>query len=307
MPRRPTRARGGVTGGQPLRAMNDVTLLRLFILPPLILLALFNLFPLLWSLFLSFSNFIAKNPMVWGKNPLMIGLRNYRQIAGDPEMWERFITTGKYVVFSVGIEMILGFALALMLWKRGNGAGLIQVILVLPMTMSPVIVGLMWKLFMDPNWGMLNFLLGLQRVDWIQDPNLNFYSIIMVDVWMWTPFVMLLSYAGLTAIPEYLYEAAEVDRASWWFTFRHVTLPLVFPLLLVALIFRVIEAFKIFDLPMGITGKGSAAPPLLTYKLYNISFLSWRTGLGGALGYIMLVIIIMVTNIFVKYLNKAKQ
>jgi multiple sugar transport system permease protein len=287
--------------------MKDTTLMRLFIMPTIILLIAINIFPLLWSLFLSFSNFEAHKPTVWGKNPLMVGTTNYVRVLTDPEMWGRFITTAKYVVLSVGGEMLVGFGLALLLQVKFKGRGVITTLLVLPMTMSPVIVGLMWKLFMDPNWGMLNYLLGLDKVQWAQDSKINLYSIVLVDIWTWTPFVMLLSLAGLSAIPEYLYEAAEVDRASWWFKFTRITLPMVYPLLLVALIFRTMEAFKIFDLPMGLVGTGSAAPALVSMKLYILSFLTWKTGFGASLGYIVLVMIVAISSVFVKYLNKAKQ
>jgi multiple sugar transport system permease protein len=287
--------------------MRDRTLMRLFILPTLVLLISINVFPLIWSLFLSFSQYSAKMANVWGKNPAMIGVANYRQILSDPEMWVKFITTAKYVIMSVAGEMILGFGLALLLQLNFRGKGLITTLLVLPMTMSPVIVGLMWKLFYDPNWGMFNFLLGLGRIDWIQDPARNLYSIVIADIWMWTPFVMLLSLAGLGAVPKYLYEAAEIDRASWWFKFTRITLPMISPILMLALIFRIIEAFKIFDLPMGITGRGAMAPPLLAMHLYNVSFVTWNTSIGSSLGYIMLVMVVAITLILVKYLNKAKQ
>ncbi len=289
------------------RRMKDKTLMRLFILPTLVLLISINVFPLVWSLFLSFSQYSAKMVNVWGKNPEMIGVANYRQILSDPEMWVKFITTAKYVIMSVAGEMILGFGLALLLQLNFRGKGLVTTLLVLPMTMSPVIVGLMWKLFYDPNWGMFNFLLGLGRIDWIQDPARNLYSIVIADIWMWTPFVMLLSLAGLGAVPKYLYEAAEIDRASWWFKFSRITLPMISPILMLALIFRIIEAFKIFDLPMGITGRGAMAPPLLAMHLYNVSFVTWNTSIGSSLGYIMLVMVVAITLILVKYLNKAKQ
>jgi multiple sugar transport system permease protein len=287
--------------------MKDKTLMRLFILPTLVLLISINVFPLIWSLFLSFSQYSAKMTNVWGKNPEMIGVANYRQILSDPDMWVKFITTAKYVIMSVAGEMILGFGLALLLQLNFRGKGLVTTLLVLPMTMSPVIVGLMWKLFYDPNWGMFNFLLGLGRIDWIQDPARNLYSIVIADIWMWTPFVMLLSLAGLGAVPKYLYEAAEIDRASWWFKFTRITLPMISPILMLALIFRIIEAFKIFDLPMGITGRGAMAPPLLAMHLYNVSFVTWNTSIGASLGYIMLVMVVAITLILVKYLNKAKQ
>jgi multiple sugar transport system permease protein len=289
------------------RHMRDKTLMRVFILPTLVLLIAINVFPLIWSLFLSFANYSAKMANVWGKNPEMIGIANFSQVLSDPDMWEKFITTAKYVIMTVAGEMILGFGLALLLQMKFRGRGIITTLLILPMTMSPVIVGLMWRLFYEPNWGMFNFLLGLGRIDWISDPTRNLYSIVIADVWMWTPFVMLLCIAGLSAVPKYLYEAAEIDRASWWFKFTRITLPMISPILMLALIFRIIEAFKIFDLPMGITGRGAMAPPLLAMHLYNVSFVTWNTSYGSSIGYIMLIMVVAVTLILVKYLNKAKQ
>lgn len=299
-----TDARGNQVNFNPMR---DVSLVRLFVFPTIILLIVINIFPLLWSLVLSFSDFSARLPTEWGKNPDMVGKKNFVALFNNPEIWQKFITTGRYVVMSVGVEMVLGFGLALLLQTKFAGRGIIYVLLVLPMTMSPVIVGLMWKLFMDPNWGMFNFLLGLGRIDWAQDPSLNLYAVVIVDIWMWTPFVMLLSMAGLSAVPKYLYEAAEVDRASWWFKFIHITLPMTYPLLLIALIFRVMDAFKIFDLPMGLVGRGAGAPQLLALEVYIQTFLTWRTSYGSALGYVMLIVIIAITSILIKYLNKAKQ
>ncbi len=288
-------------------SLRDSSIIRLFVLPVIILLIVINVFPLFWSLILSFSNYSAKMITEWGKNPEMVGGVNYSKILTDPDMWYKFITTAKYVLLSVSGEMILGFGLALLLQLKFKGRELITTFLILPMTMSPVIVGLMWRLFYNPNWGMFNFLLGLGKIDWITDPSRNLYSVVIVDIWMWTPFVMLLSIAGLSAIPKYLYEAAEIDRASWWSKFRRITLPMVYPILLVALIFRTMEAFKIFDLPMGITGRGAMAPQLIAMHLYNVSFVTWKTSYGSAIGYIILIVIIAITSIFIKYLNKAKQ
>lgn len=285
------------------KQMSEVAFVRMCILPVLILLIVVNVFPLLYSLILSFSEYSARKSFA----PNFIGNANYEKLLTDPAVWIRFITTAKYVFLSVVGEMILGFGIALLLQEKFKGRGILQTLLVLPMTMSPVIVGLMWKLFMDPNWGMFNYLLGLGRVDWAQDPAINLYAIVIADIWMWTPFVMLLSIAGLSAVPQSLYEAAEVDRASWWFKFTRITLPMVSPLLMIALIFRVMEAFKVFDVPMGISGTGSAAPPLIAMKLYKDTFLTWKTGYGSALGYIVLLIVIAITSIFIKYLNKAKQ
>jgi multiple sugar transport system permease protein len=291
----------------PQRQMKDVNLMRIFILPTLLLLICINVFPLFWSLILSFSHYSAKMATEVGKNPEWVGIMNYFNILHDPDMWEKFITTAQYVVMTVVMEMLLGFGIALVLQLKFKGRGIITTLLVLPMTMSPVIVGLMWRLFYNPNWGMFNYLLGLGKIDWISNPKINLYSIVIADIWMWTLFVMLLSLAGLGSVPQYLYEAAEIDRASWWFKFTRITLPTIYPILMIALIFRTIEAFKIFDLPMGITGRGAMAPPLLSMHLYNVSFVTWNTSYGSSIGYIMLILVIGITNIFIKYLNKARQ
>jgi multiple sugar transport system permease protein len=257
---------------------------------------------------LSFSDYSAKSNIEWGENPEMIGAENYSEILRDPKMWNRFITTAKFVLLSVGLQMVLGFGIALLLHQvKFFGKGFLTTLLILPMTMSPVIVGIMWKLFYNPNYGMFNMLLGLGTIDWATDPNFNLFGVVIADVWMWTPFVMLLSIAGLSAVPQYLYEAAEIDRASWWYKFTRITMPMVYPLLLVALIFRTMEAFKIFDVVMGITGRGTTAPQLLSMYLYNVGFVTWQTSYGSALGYIMLIMIIAITSIFIKYLNRARQ
>ena len=288
------------------RSLRDSTLLKIFILPTIILLIVMNVFPLFYSLFLSFSDYSAKSGFNWGRNPEMIGGENFSNILRDRVMWQRFITTAKFVMLTVGGQMLLGFGLALLLQIKFAGKGFITTLLILPMTMSPIIVGVMWKLFYNPNWGMFNYLLGLGKIDWTTNPNLNLYACAITDIWMWTPFVMLLSIAGLSAVPKYLYEAAEIDRASWWFKFSRITLPMVFPLLLVALIFRTMEAFKIFDVIMGIAGRGATAPQVLSMYLYNVGFVTWQTSYGSAIGYIMLIMIIAITSIFIKYLNRAK-
>ncbi len=289
------------------RSLRDSTLLKLFILPTIILLIVMNIFPLFYSLFLSFSDYSAKRGFEWDKNPVMIGGKNYSDVLRDPAMWQRFITTAQFVVLAVGGQMILGFGLAFLLQQANFfGKGFITTLLILPMTMSPIIVGVMWKLFYNPNWGMFNYLLGLGKIDWTTNPTYNLYACVITEIWMWTPFVMLLSIAGLSAVPKYLYEAAEIDRASWWFKFSRITMPMVFPLLLVALIFRTMEAFKIFDVIMGIAGRGATAPQVLSMYLYNVGFITWRTSYGAAIGFIMLIMIIAITNIFIKYLNKAK-
>ncbi|MBC8075976.1 MAG: sugar ABC transporter permease [Chloroflexales bacterium] len=290
------------------RALSDEALKRLFLWPTLILLIVFNIFPLFYSLFLSFTEYRAIDT---SRPPLWVGLQNYRDLLSDARIWTYFRVTGAYVVASVTLEMLVGFGLALLLRRKFWGSGLITTLILVPMMLSPVVVGLFWKLIYNPTYGIFNYLLGFpagRGPDWLGTPTLAFWSVVIVDVWMWAPYVMLLCLAGLSAIPEYLYEAAEIDRAGTFYTFWRVTLPMVAPLLLIAVLFRTIEAFKTFDLVMGLTGGGPGdATNLVAVSLYRTAFNEWQTGKASALAYIVLVLITGVSSIYVKYLNQIKQ
>lgn len=284
--------------------LSDLSIRNFFIIPTLVFLILINIFPLFYSLILSFADYSA----ISGKPPIWIGIRNYRELLNDPHVWNSFYITLKYVIISVFGQLVVGFGVALLLNRKIPGKGVITTLLLLPMMMSMAIVGLFWKLLYSPSWGIINYLLGLGKFVWISNADVALLAIAITDIWMWSPFVMLLSLAGLSAIPQHLYEAASIDRASRWFTFRRITLPLVSPLLLIAVIFRTMEAFKTFDLAYIMTGGGpGTATELISIKLYNMAFPQWQTGKSAALAYIVLIVIIGVSNIYIKYLNQAKE
>ncbi len=283
------------------RGWSDLRIRNLFILPTIIFLIVFNIFPLIYSLGFSFTEFRAS----LAKPPVFVGLQNYRDLLNDPNIWNNFTVTAKYVVVSVSGQMLVGFGLALLLNRTFPLKGLVATLLLLPMMLSPAIVGLFWKLLYDPSWGPINYALGLGKFDWLSDPNHALYAIAITDIWMWSPFVMLLSLAGLSAVPKHLYEAAAIDRAGTWYTFTRITLPLVAPLLLIALIFRTMEAFKTFDLPFIMSGQGSTET--IAVRLYKMAFQEWQTGKSSALAYIVLIVVLAITNIYVKYLNRVKE
>ena len=286
------------------RGLSDLAIRNMFVLPTIVFLILINIFPLFYSLILSFADYSA----VSGKPPDWIGIRNYSELLNDPHVWESLFITLKYVIISVSGQLVVGFSVALLLNRNIPGKGTITTLLLLPMMMSMAIVGLFWKLIYSPSWGIINYLLGLKNFVWISNPDVALLAIAITDIWMWSPFVMLLSLAGLSAIPGHLYEAAAIDRASRWFTFRRITLPLVTPLLLIAVIFRTMEAFKTFDLAFIMTGGGpGTSTELISIKLYNMAFPQWQTGKSCALAYILLIMIIGISNIYIKYLNKAKE
>lgn len=302
-----TQAGAGDSARPRRRQLSDVAIQRLFIMPTLILLIAWNIFPLFYSLYLSFTNYsaMAKEPPIW------VGTGNFNAILGDDQLWKYFSTTGRYALLTVSLQTLVGFFLAMLLRQRFRGSGFITTLILIPMMLSPVVVGMFWKIIFNPTFGILNYLLGYSAgrgPNWLDDPNLALWAVVIVDVWMWSPFVMLLCLSGLNAIPEYLYEAAEIDRASPWFQFWRITLPQVAPLLLIAVLFRTIEAFKAFDVVMGLTGGGPGdATELIAVNLYRIAFLGqFRTGRASALAYIVLIIIIAVSNMYIRYLNKIR-
>jgi len=291
--------------------LKDYQLKMMFIIPTMALLIVMNIFPLLWSLILSFSKYSA----IGSESPDFIGTRNYTKILSDPNVWKYFTTTAYFVVLAVAAQFVIGFGLALLLNREFKGKGTVTTLILIPMMLSPVVVGLFWRFILDPSWGLMNYLLSLlpgfsskaQGIIWLTKPKMALFSLVIIDTWMWSPFMMLLSLAGLSAIPKYLYEAAEIDRASTWFKFRHITFPLVAPLLLIALLFRTMDAFKLFDLVYIVTEGGpGTATDTVSMSLYRQAFRNWNTGESCALAYVLLIVIIALSNIYIKYLNKAK-
>jgi multiple sugar transport system permease protein len=234
-----------------------------------------------------------------------VGLQNYRELLADEYIWNNFSLTAKYVFVSVAGQVVVGFGAALLLNRAIPAKGLLTTLMMLPMMMCMAVVGLFWQLLYNPSWGIINYIFFTDGKEWLSDPDWALYAVAITDIWMWSPFVMLLSLAGLSAIPPSLYEAAAIDRASRWFVFRNITLPLVSPLLLIAVIFRTMEAFKTFDIAYVMTSMDETE--LAAIRLYKMAFNEWQTGRSCAMAYIMLLAVLAITNVYVKYLNKIKE
>ena len=294
----------------PRRGLSDRSVANLFLLPTVLLLVAVNIFPLFWSLLLSFCNYTdtASTAAQW------IGGANYTRLLTDPDIWNNFIVTARFTLLAVGAQVLIGFGMALLLNRTFKAKGILTTLILLPMMLSPVIVGKFWNYLLDANFGVFNWLLQLfhlqqaaHPIAWTTDPNNAIWSLVIVDTWMWSPFVMLISLAGLNAVPPHLYEAAEVDRASTWFKFRFITLPMVSPLVMIALLFRTIDCFKIFDLVYALTGGGPGdMTKTVSFSLYQKAFDQHYTGISCALAYIILLIIIGLANLFIKYMGKVR-
>ncbi len=296
----------GVTalGGNPppsLLTLQDRKLRNAFIIPTLVFLILFNVFPLIYSLGYSFTDFQATS----SNEANFVGLRNYYELLNDPAIWNNFVLTAKYVLISVTGQVVMGLGCALLLNRKIRFKGLITTLLLLPMMMSTAVMGQFWKLLYNPSWGIINLLPGLEGTVWLSNPDMALLAIAITDIWMWSPFVMLLCLAGLSAIPTSIYEAASIDRASRWFVFTRITLPLVSPLLLIAIIFRTMEAFKTFDIAFVMASMDETE--LVAIRLYKMAFQEWQTGRSCALAYIVLICVMVITNIYIRYLERLKE
>jgi multiple sugar transport system permease protein len=283
------------------RGISDLAIRNLFIIPTILFLIVFNVFPLIYSLGYSFTDFRAST----NAPANFVGLQNYRELLNDPFIWNNFSITAQYVIVSVVGQVLVGFGTAMLLNRDIPFKGLITTLLLLPMMLSMAVVGLFWKLLYDPSFGIINYALGLGTFEWLANPRMALYAVALTDIWMWSPFVMLLSLAGLSAVPKHLYEAAAIDRAGPFYTFFRITLPLVAPILMIAIIFRTMEAFKTFDLAYVLTSQPTTE--VISIRLYKMAFQEWQTGRSCALAYIVLIMVLAITNIYVKYLNKVKE
>lgn len=294
--------------GARFRWLSDRLLAGAFLTPTLLLLLFITIFPLVWSLYLSFTNYNVNRDPSW-LEAQWVGFDNYVYMLTTERVWERFIESATFVVPAVTIQFLFGFGIALLFNRDFKARGLITTVILIPMMIAPLVAGMFWRFMFQADIGIVNYfvrdVLGLQPVFWLTDRTSAMVSLIIVDTWQWTPFIFLISLAGLAAVPKYLYEAADVDRASAWFKFRHVTLPLVWPLLLIAILFRLMDAYKLFELAWVLTG-GGPGTRVLPVHLYKIAFGDFSTGRASALGYIMLVVIIALANLLIRAINRAR-
>jgi len=276
------------------------------LLPTLIFLILFLGYP--WAISLD-ASFNFYNPL-YGEEVRFVGLGNYFQIAEDPLFWSSLTNTVYLTVPSVLIEFLLGLGIALLISQKLRGERLIRTAVLVPMMMAPALAGLIWRLFLNPELGLLNYILeliGLPRLLWTASPSLSIPSIIIVEVWQNTPFVILVMLAGIQAIPPDQYEVARVDGASSWQVFRCVTIPWLKPLIAIVLMFRTIFVIRTFDTIMllfsSVGGVGFSAMVLGTYLYYN-TYRLWNLGFASAISYIVLIITVALTAVYLRYMYK---
>ncbi len=275
------------------------------IIPLLILLGTLTIYPVIYLVKMSFYSY-----EVTGRGVILryIFGGNFKKLAKDLNFWISLKNTLIFVTGSVSLEFFLGLCLALLVRELRKGVSFIRAVLMFPMMIAPVAVGLIWKLMYNTEFGIINTIISkicFQRQAWLAEPNLAMLSVIVTDVWQWTPFIYLVLLAGLHSIPEEPYEAALVDGATYWQTFRYITVPLLKPTIFIALLFRSIGAFRAFDKFILLTGGGPGnVTEIVSLYIYKVSFRYWQLGYGSLLALTVILFIVMYSQSYQRVLMK---
>lgn len=282
----------------------------MFLAPAVFLTAALTVYPTIYMLWISFHQ--------WSIMPTLprpfVGFGQYLEIFRNPEFFNTIQVTGTFVVSAVAVEMLLGFLVAMLLQGEHRGVKYLRLPFLIPAMIAPVVVGLIWRFMLNYDLGIINYLtnaIGLGRVPWLGQQVPALISIILVDVWQWTPFTALILLAGLDSLPGEPFEAAYVEGATRWQTIRYLTLPMLRPIVLLALMFRTLDAFKMFDVVYMVTRGGPAsATNVLAYNIWRKGFFENRLGNAAALSIIMIIIATVITQVFTRALArqaKAKE
>jgi len=277
----------------------------LMILPAMLVLIALIIYPLFYSLSKSFTDYNLGMP-----GQQFIGLENYKNALTDPSLRNSFFVSLKYTFFAVTTELILGFGAALLLRRRFRGAALITVLLLLPMMVTPVVVGIIWLLMFQPDFSTINgFLLylGIEGPIWLQSPATAMFAVVVADIWQWTPFFMIVFLAGLLNLPEEVLEAAKVDGASGLRVLWFIIIPLMVPLIMVTLLIRIIDSFKIFDPIFVMTNGGPGeATQVLSLLIYRTGLPYMSLGYASAMSYLFLIFLTIATTVLINQLRKTR-
>lgn len=238
-----------------------------------------------------------------------VGLGNYARLLGDERFWNSLFNTFYFTAVSVSLEILFGLLIALAIHRAFPGRGMMRAVVLIPWAVPTVVSAKMWQWIYNPGFGIMNYLLregGIISADvnWLGHKYIAIHAVILADVWKTTPFVALLLLAGLQVIPEDLYKAAVVDGAGAWRRFRHITLPLLRPAILIALLFRTLDAFRIFDTVYVLTGGGPGnKTETLSIYAYKIMFQTMQFGYGSAVSVITFLCVLAISLLYIRFLG----
>ncbi|MFT4039482.1 MAG: sugar ABC transporter permease [Thermomicrobiales bacterium] len=278
----------------------------IFLLPAMVYLLILGVFPLLFSLRLVFGAWNAgQKEITW------VGLANIQRLMADERFWGSLTRTLAFVAIAAGLELVIGSSVALALQNVTRGKNWMRVAFALPMLLPPIAVSFTWKMLFDFNRGPINYFLdemGLPRVAWLAGQQSALLSLVIVDLWQWTPFIMLSALAALESLPVELYEAATVDGASRWEMLRSITLPLVRPYLVAIILLRAIDAFKVFDTIYILTGGGpGTATEMLSFYAYVAGFRPFNMGFTATVSWAIVVIMTIVFLLFLRAFRRIEE
>lgn len=270
---------------------------------PAVVIVIGILYPFFVGAYYAFLNYAAVNP-----NPHFIWFENFASVLGDQIFWQSVKVTGVFAIVATAVETVLGVGLALLLNRSSIIGRIFEKVLILPLMIAPVIAGVIWKLMFNPQFGILNHVLGLGNTfDWLSSDN-ALWSVILVDLWIFTPFVAILVLAGIRSLPREPFEASEVDGANWFYMFRKLMLPMLWPYILVAVIFRFMDNLKVFDHIYVLTAGGpGVATRTLQIGAFEDSIINLNYSRGSTYMLLLWVIVFITARYLVSVLGKAQR
>ena len=289
----------------------------LFIFPALVILMVGLIIPVIYAGYLSFFDWDMGTPWETAK---YLGLGNYHRMLMDVGVRNSIWVTLRYTFWTTTLEMILGIALALALEKPIKGASVFRTIFILPLMVSPIVVGLIWKYMLDARTGVINYYIeligkkipvlqqyGFVRHAFLGDPHLALPALIVTDIWQWTPFIFIIILAGLQALPKEIMEAAYIDGASWWQMTLRVKLPMMLPLIIVTLLMRIIDVFRALEVIYIMTfGGPGRTTEVLSLKIYKTAFTAQDLGYASVISVILIAITLVLSIAILLYQNPTK-
>jgi multiple sugar transport system permease protein len=277
----------------------------LLVSPAVTVLLVMTIAPAVYLLYSSFFNFTLLSPV-----KTFVGLGNYVNVFADAAIRYNLLITVLFVVLAVGLEVVIGLLLALGLAARTIGNSIASTLLLLPFAVTPVVSALLWRELLNPNYGWVDYYLqraGIigEPIEWLDSPITAWAALIGLDVWQWTPFVALILMAGLQGIPQEPKEAATVDGATGWGMFWHITLPLLRPFIAIAVLLRVVEAFKTFATVKVLTNGGpGTSTELINLTLYRVGLQNFQIGAAAALGMVFLIMLLVVVSQLLRVIGR---
>lgn len=277
----------------------------LLLSPPLLFFAAFAIFPLLFTLYVSLSNWSITGAHTF------IGVRNYSELFASSTFRTTFLNTILFALVTVALQYALGLAIALLIYRTTRGQSILRLLFLAPMMFTPVVVGFVWKTLFDPSYGPINNVMkavGLPSIPWSSERVPAMVAIVVADTWQWTPFMVLILFAGLRSLPTAPLEAAVVDGASAWRLFWDHMMPMLLPASMTAILLRSIEAFKLFDVVYLMTGGGpGVGTSTVTLTAYFTGIRSGNLGSAAAMTTILLIVVLIITTLLIQLLIKVGQ